>query len=285
MTRNPSLPPTCLAVALALLTPGVLFTLPGCAKNQNPVDQLIAELKPTTPTEASQMLFDLADPDRRRRGVSLLSAAPFGGEGPYLRAYRLLIDDPDATVRAAAAKAIGLHGEVQDAELLVRRIGDESQIVRWECAKALQKIHNPIAVRPLIERMMARQRDGQFIEQDPDVRMATARALGQYAQPEVFNALVAALDDPEYAVVHAAERSLTLLTGQDLGPDGRDWLAWAEEHRDGLFAMRQEYVWQPYVKPRGFLDKAQFWKEYRPPAARPPRGLDDQGEDATQEGS
>jgi len=236
--------------------PGQEFSIPG----------LVKSFAPPTPSEVAREAFDLSDPDKRRRSVTLLSAAPYGGDEPYLKMYRLLIDDPDATVRAACVKALGLHGEVKDAEVILASLTDPVQIVRWEAAKALQKIHNPIAVKPLIKAVRE--------DDDADVRMASAYALGQYTEPGVFNALVLALDDRDYAVIHAAVTSLRTLTGQDFDNDGEAWLAWSQDNREQLFAQRQPYQWQPFVKPRGLIDKAQFWKEHNPPQPRPPTGLE-----------
>ena len=96
-------------------------------------------------------------------------------------AYRLLMDDPDATVRAACIKALGAHGTVDDALLIIPRLKDEAAFVRWQAAKSLQRIHHEQAVGPLLDAMKS--------DEDVDVRMAAADALGQYPRPAVFDAL------------------------------------------------------------------------------------------------
>ncbi len=83
-----------------------------------------------TPGEMARQMFNLYDPDKRREAVNRLSAAPYGGKDPYLKGYRLLIDDPDPTVRAACATALGLHGDVEDADRLILRLQDEATFVR-----------------------------------------------------------------------------------------------------------------------------------------------------------
>ncbi len=264
-------------LAAASLCAVVCFT--GCQSNDLPefsIQGIMRKFAPPTPSEAARMTVDLADPDKRRRGVALLSAAPYGGERPYLKLYRLLLDDPDAAVRAAAVKAIGLHGTVDDVKLILPLMDDLSQLVRWEAAKSLQKIHNPIAVKSLVLHLKS--------DEDEDVRMASAFALGQYPDTTVFSALVGALDDPDFGVAHAAEYSLVTLTGQQLGKDGADWLAWRDANRQTLFAARRPYKWQPFVKQRSLLDKAQFWKEYNKPQPRPPTGLEGQQPTATEDG-
>ncbi|MCC6581584.1 MAG: HEAT repeat domain-containing protein [Phycisphaeraceae bacterium] len=246
-----------------LLLLGVALFVPGCKSTSN----AIKEFMPPSPSEEARNMFNVYDPDIRRRAVSNLSAAPFGGEDPYLRSYRLLIDDPDPTVRAASVKALGLHGKVTDASLISVRLRDVSSVVRWEAAKALQKIHNPDAVKALIIALLD--------DDDADVRMASATALGQYAQNEVVSALVSALSDQEHGVVHAAMVSLQTLTGQDIGSNGMNWLTWIDQNSANLFAGRRTYTWMPYEKPRGFWDKVKFWKKRTTVTPRIPTGMDD----------
>jgi hypothetical protein len=232
----------------------LLFVTAGCSNdNKSPLDKVMEPFIPPSPGQVARDAFNVYDADKRRRAIDSLSAADFGGEESYVRLYRLLIDDPDATVRASAAKALGNHGNVEDALLLIRRLGDDSASVRWECAKGLQKIHNPAATAPL--------QDATTKDEDADVRMAAAYALGQYPEIPVFSTLVAALDDREFGVRYSAAESLATLTGQDFGTDGTPWLAWSKDNQGRLFAGQKKYTWQPFVKPRGFWAKAKFWKK------------------------
>ncbi|MFW6058648.1 MAG: HEAT repeat domain-containing protein [Phycisphaeraceae bacterium] len=256
----------CLVLALGAL---------GCQAGESP-QSLVAEaldtMGPPSPTEAARDAFNVYDADRRRRAVALLSAAPFGGEDTYVRVYRLLINDPDATVRAACAKALGMHGSVEDADHLTPLLTDEHAFVRWDAAKALQRIHNPVAIDPLLR---AVQND-----QDADVRMAAAKALGQYAEARVFDVLLGALNDHDFGVVNAAHESLVTLTGRELGTDSRDWLAWSQQHRDALFEQQQRYTYEPYDPPPGIIERMQFWRTRTAADARTPTGLDEPGDDA-----
>ena len=249
------------------LLAGLTFFTTGCQMLTDGPGKLIDKLSRPTPAQEARNVFNVYDPDIRRRALNNLSASPFGGEDPYVRLYRLLIDDPDPTVRAAAVKALGLHGEVKDVGLIAVRLNDQANMVRWEAAKALQKIHNPGAIKPLINTMAQ--------DSDPDVRMACAHALAQYATPEVFSSLVSALDDTRYGVVLAAAESLAILTGEDLGIDGSRWLAYRDKHGSNLFANQKVYTWQPYTPPRKVTDKFKFWKKPVPPKApQTPVGMD-----------
>ncbi len=260
-SRSSALMPLLLALS------GIL-PLHACDKRNDPFAGLKEEWFPPSPGEVARDAFNVYDPDKRRNSVAMLSASKFGGEEPYVRTYRLLADDPDATVRAASVHALGLHGSVQDVTLLVRRLSDEASFVRWEAASALQKIHSAEeAVAPLLKALRE--------DTDPDVRQAVCYALGQYPEIRVFTALLAALDDPQYSVAMAAGVSLSTLTGQDLGVAGPDWLAWSQQNEGKLFDQQRTYTWQPFNKPRSILDKAQFWKKHQPKPAQAPKGQDD----------
>src|SRR5687768_17041033 len=95
---------------LAGLACGALLALAGCGDGGFKITRPFAR---ETPGEAARGAFSY-DPDTRRASLTKLANAPFGGEEPYLRTYRLLLDDPDTTVRAAAAKALGQHGTADD---------------------------------------------------------------------------------------------------------------------------------------------------------------------------
>lgn len=231
------------------------------------MQNVVETIAPETPGQVARDAFNVYDADVRRESVNKLSATKFGGEAPYLRLYRLLIDDPDPTVRAACCKALGHHGEVQDTKLLIPRLQDEATSVRWEAAKALQKIYDPAAIDTLSTLLVG--------DEDADVRQAAATALGQYATISVFNQLVGALDDRSWSVVNASQKSLQTLTGYDFGTSGSDWLIFARKDPQAIFDQRKQYTWMPYVKPRGFWDAIQFWNK-KPPAPEPqiPRGMD-----------
>lgn len=255
----------CAAIAAALIGP-----VGGCANGTLDPAGAIANVfpQPPTPSEAVSMMFNRDDADERREGINWLSAAPFGGEEAYVESYRLFYNDPDASVRAACAQALGLHGSVDDANLLILMLADDNAQVRWNAAKGLRRIHNPAAVEPLVARI------DDTAEPDSDVRQAAADALGQYADVGVYNALARALEDRNYAVIAAAHQSLITLTGHDAGHDPRDWADWAEQQGTDLFAGQQVYTYAPYQKPRGWTDTVRFWREHETVEPQKPTGLE-----------
>jgi hypothetical protein len=236
------------------------------AKDESVLAPLVRDLMPPKPSEAVRWALTSPDPDKRREGIALLSGATFGGENVYIRVYRLRADDTDATVRAASIRALGLWGKVDEVPNLLRFAHEDSGLVRWEMAQALQKIHNPLAIHTLT--VMVSE------DKDADVRMAAAIALGQYARPEVFSALVGALDDTEWGVTDAAHESLVCLTGEDFGADEGEWLKYQQSHAGRLFEHQRQYVWYPFVKPRGFWDKVKFWSHPPDVPPRVPTGME-----------
>ena len=166
-----------------------------------------------------------------------------------------------------------MHGALDDMALFVRHLKDEDAVVRWESARALQKFHGDQAVGPLI--------DAVGTDEDADVRMAGAEALGQYPQMRVYHALVGALDDDSFGVVEAARRSLGTLTGYEFGNEGSLWLMWAQRHNGRVFDEQKPYAWQPYVKPPGLIDKAMFWAKPQPVELQTPKGIETDTEEDT----
>jgi HEAT repeat protein len=243
-----------------------LASLVGCSDGASSPAAFFDNLMPPEPREVANDALDTYDADKRRNAIVLLSNADWGGEPPYLRLYRLLATDPDPTVRAAALRALGRHGTVEDVSLVVAYLEDENRIVRWEAAKALQRMHHEDAIDPLIERL----RD----DEDADVRLAAAKALAQYREPRVFQALVGALNDGDFAVVEAARSSLKTLTSRDFGTEPAAWLSWADRTED-LFAEAKAYRYQPYHKSPDLWDRVRFWQEDAPPPPQVPTGMSD----------
>ena len=254
--------------AVALLAAGGWTGL-GCTQD-SVVRDVFEPFLPPPPGTVAREAFSV-DPDVARKNLARLATSSFGGEEPYVRLYRLQCGHEDATVRAVAVRALGTYGTVEDVSLLARLLtDDDGPAVRREAAKALQKIHSPAAVVPLISRLAKTGND--LAEESSDVRMAAAFALGQYPEPRVFHALVGALDDTEYGVVSTALRSLKILTGYDFGQDGSLWLIWANRHSEDLFQHRENYTWSPYNKPRRVVDRLKFWKKHEVKGPQPARG-------------
>ncbi len=246
----------------------VLAAAVGCDTMRQDFGEFGDSIMPVSPDEAARMMMDFSDPDNRRKGTVMISNSAFGGTDVYVQWYRdSLSTETDPLVKAASVSALGRFGVPQDAVAIALCLGeDQPSQVRWEAAKALQRLHNP-AVVPILLAALRNTDEGA------DIRFAAAIALGQYPQDRVFQALVAALESPRLSVNEASRGSLTTLTGVDHGLDSKAWLAWYNSVPNP-FADQKEYLYPTYHREETFLEKMAFWssKTYEKPA--PPTGLD-----------
>ncbi len=261
---------TCTVTVWVLGAGVAVAALGGCTDPSKSLDGFVKEMMPPSPSETARQAFNVYDADLRRRSINLLSNATWGGEAPYVKTYQHFasLTDEDPTVRAAALRALGRHGSASDIPAGLKALKDKNNFVRWEAAMMLQRLHGDEAVDPLIAAM----RD----DEDPDVRAAAARGLGQYPQPRVLPALIGALNDEDYAVVQQAMESLGLLTGHDLGDGGGRWLTWMEGV-DKPFAAQKPYTYMEYIRPPTTLEKMKFWTTPKVAVPQEPRSALAQG--------
>jgi len=211
---------------------------------------------PTSPSDAAKWAIDPYDADKRYRGTLLLANAPFASDPLYLQLFTDNVKDKDPGVRAAAARGLGTHGGPEHVPLLVERLKDEDPGVRVEAARGLQRLHNPVAIDPLLAVL------DKDKEAEPDVRLEAASALGQYAENRVVEQLIQALKDENLSVNLMTQDSLRTLTGQDFGLEISAWQAWYNSTHD-LFAARSVYVYPVFQRPK-------HWYEHLPMVPGPP---------------
>lgn len=251
----------CLAFTLLAVTGG-------CETIGQDLNYMVKTILPPSPGEAARMMQDQYDPDRRREGTVWISNAPFGGVDIYVENYRVIIElESDPTVKAAAIRALGRHGTPDDAPMIGRHLGDENEYVRWEAAKALQRLHNP-AVAPALRDALRNE------DERSETRVAAAIALAQYPRDSVFQSLLGALDARELSVNAAAEQSLNTLTGESFDMDRIAWTRWYMEQSPGRrFANQQEYLFPTYHRDVTLLERLAFWapRTFEQPAT--PAGL------------
>lgn len=219
-----------------------------------------------SPPSAEEYLADAQDPydaDRRYRGTLKLASMSFGGEPVYVSLYAKNAEDDDASVRAAACKALGRHGGTEHGALLAKLLRDPDSGVRLEAAKGLQRIHTPDSVEALL--MATREPESVasgVTEEEPEVRAEASLALAQYRERKVIQALIAALGDSRLAVNRNALISLRTLTGQDLGYDRGVWLEWLKDTKDP-FAAAGIFQYPAYSREKWYI-------EYLPLVPKPP---------------
>ncbi len=238
----------------------VLSCLTGCVSDD--FNNMAEVFDPITPTRAAVMALDQHNSDDRRQGVTLLANSPFGGAPDYLALYRdYIASDRDPLVRAAAIKALARFGDPMDALIIAPWLDYEeskSMQVRRAAATALQRLHNPSVVLPLLRSLNNQNEESQ-------VRNAVAIALGQYPQHQVFNGLVDGLRSNDLLINLSSAQSLHVLTGQVFGTDWDAWYEWSALTTDlgqDLFAFKSDYEYPTYQHLDRWWDNLIFW-EYR----------------------
>jgi hypothetical protein len=248
------------AIACALIAAASLGGLSGCRLDTKPgATSIFQAFQEPTPEEAARMAIDRLDANNRYRGTLLLSGQPFASEPLYIQLFADNIKDADPGVRAVSVRALGNHGRPEHAPLLIEALKDTDALVRREAARALQRLHDPQAVAPLLVAVREPDLDDPEVpsEPDPEVRVEAAAALGQYAEPKVFEALVQSLADSRLAVNRAAQNSLRVLTGQDFGLDRRGWLDWAKDNSE-LFKGQAVYSYPVFSREKSLIEYIPF---------------------------
>jgi hypothetical protein len=187
----------------------VLFGLP---------QQMLAYANGDTPARAVKRMENDRFADARRRGINELLRWDFAQNGPYVRRYRQIAkDDPDPYVRSIAIRALNRSRDPEARPLFVEALSDPSEFVRLEAAKALVNLPDPAAAEALIRLVKSP-------EENRDVRIAAADALGHYKQLEVARALTPRLNEHDFSVAWQARRSLRRMTGRDFHYNEAAWL-------------------------------------------------------------
>src|SRR5262245_43438524 len=184
-----------IAMLLLALSAGLLAGCESAGFELKPGAKSIFDaFTPPSPAEAAKWAIDPYDADKRYRGTLLLANAPFASDPLYIQLFTDNVKDKDPGVRAAAARGLGTHGGPEHVPLLVERLKDEDPSVRVEAARGLQRLHNPVAIDPLLA-VLDKEK-----EIEPDVRLEAASALGQYAENRVVEQLIRALHDDNLSV-------------------------------------------------------------------------------------
>lgn len=260
--------------SLALILTACVLTA-GCKPlggyGRSSSESVFAFAAPPTPAEAARWAVDPNSADNRQQGILLLANAVFGGESVYMELYRIALDDEDAAVRAAAIRAMALHGGPPEGLLVADRLTPlEDPLVRREAARALARIHLPESVGRLTAHV-----DPDY-EPDGETRALAAEALAQHREARVVQALIGALTDTRLLVSSTARRSLMTLTGQDYGIEPEPWLRWTASSPD-LFEGAQTFYYTAYQRDRRILEYIVPWLEPPNEIASTPAGMPVEG--------
>lgn len=227
-------------------------------------NSLLALMQDDTYGDSATDAMNPYDADKRYRGTLRLANANFASEPLYMQLFLDNVKDQDASVRAAATRAIANHGTPEHVPILIERLRDTDNMVRGEAARGLQRLHNPIAIVPLIDAMRDAENaaPNEPSEELASIRADAAWALGQYPEDRVVQSLITGLADSSLAVNRASLDSLRTLTGQDFGLDRAKWLAWYKQS-SAPFAAGRAFEYPVFQR-----DKE--WYEYLPFVSPPP---------------
>ncbi|MDA0802735.1 MAG: HEAT repeat domain-containing protein [Planctomycetota bacterium] len=251
--------------------------LAGCDTITSDFQWLGQQISPPSPGEAATWAVDPTNPTLQREGLALIGDASFGGEEQYLKLYRVYVEESiDPLVKSAAILALARYGTTDDAFMIAKQLRSPNAQVRLAAAKGLQRIYQPKVEADLWRSLLLAE------EEDSNIRVELALALGQYRSDAAFQALVAALDQPELSVNRAAEWSLWVMTAQSHGLNRPEWLRWYEATPvASRFTPPTDYLFLTYQRPFGWLASInpfgrRVWE--RPGL---PTGLSDPGQRST----
>ncbi len=235
----------------------IIAIVPGCAETK----QKWTESR-RTPKQWLDIALESNSADERRRAVEEISKSRDATSDWAVMAFESIArTDVDPTVRVAALRGLRLSMGPQTVPLLIKllRPGEPPKdvraapaIVRWEAAELL----GDLARRGAVETGQQAEAADVLMQRadhddDRNVRIASLDALGGFREQKVLTALVSALRERDFAIQSAAERSLTLLTGQTHNYDADEWNAWLSKTPDP-FANAQ-------ATPPDDVDRRSWW--------------------------
>lgn len=175
------------------------------------IDELVSELAkqfnngPTPKELRDHFELWLTSSDSEFRIVGAAAMERFGDES-ILPELEAAFEDPDARVRARAARAYG-QCEGVSAEPIEGLLSDERSLVRQAAAQTLGSIGGSTALEVLVSAMGA---------SDSRLRLVAARQLGQFDQQRSVRVLIRALTDHSSNVRYRSAISLlTILSATD----------------------------------------------------------------------
>lgn len=212
----------------------VAFMLPGCSGARG--GRWFH--RPRSSEAWLNMALESEQPDDRREGVIGLADSSDGKTDWAIKVYDTIArTDTDAMVRCAALRALA---GVPDADRvptilkLLKSTSDRSEgvraapaTVRWDAARLLLAIvraqaHRDDQRREITDTLLGRVTQ----ESDHNVCLTLIETLGYFQDDRVPAALIDLLENPDFAVQHAAETALVSLTGFTHHHDPDAWRSW-----------------------------------------------------------
>jgi len=185
------------------------------------------------------VLRDCPDGDKRAKALRALHEpkAHSGTDQEQDAVVRILsaaaVSERQPLCRLAAIQALGEFKDPRAVDALKEGFytagnfpPDTATLLRCQAVSALGRTGNPAAVDLLVRVVREPPAEGSEFEkqQSLDVRIAAARALGQFNQPQSIQALASVLKtEKDVALRDRAHESLQLTTGKKLPQDSAEW--------------------------------------------------------------
>lgn len=201
-----------------------------------------------TPQQSMIIAVTDADADNRRVAVSEIAKSKQYDRDWAINgmvAIALLESDPQA--RCVAIRGLARGNDPRAAETCLKilnyrnhpphEVRPPDELARWDAAVALAELSD----RAAVPEALRAETEGTFLELlrsdlNRHVRIAAARGLRDFPAEHVVEALIDALRDEDFAVVHTSESSLVALTGVTHGCNHYAWKQWAAQNGEQLFA-------------------------------------------------
>lgn len=152
---------------------------------------------------------------------------------------KMIRGESDPIVRAQLMRTIGACNTQPAMMVVAAGVKDTDSRVRIAACDGLARRGGPEQVRLLAEVLSG--------DTDIDVRLASARALGDVKDPAAVQALAGALDDPNPALQARGMRSLEQVTQKDFGNDVAAWRQYVKgetpQPRSESIASRWRQLW------------------------------------------
>jgi len=208
----------------------ILLSIAGCEEKT-----ITFDLHKRTPQESALYAMKSSDADTRYKTLVELAKSKAFRDDWAIRAITVCAQtDPSPSVRALAVHNLGRIGDSRVLATLVEALEDRDDKVRLEASWGLSQMNivdsgaEPKVIQNAQKALLLSLSGDTCL----DVRINSARSLGQFKDKGVLMALIAALKDTDFAVRYEAELSLVKLTGCTFqGSPGR-WVAWIQETKE-----------------------------------------------------
>jgi HEAT repeat protein len=241
--QQPSIPNTIrFVLTVTALTIIILALQPACQKGKSTYKPPIL----ITQSAADDLLFhaqnDTNADTRRKCLIELAQSKHIQNDHAIETIADIIRRDQSTAVRCAAARALQASNDRRAIDPILSILakdpraagaGPTEPALRTDAVNALNELIQSASPTESQSTNTANTA-ARLLTDDPDrnVRIAAARLLGEFQQPNSLRPLIAALDQRDFGVVYEAEQSLTRLTGQSFNHDPDAWRDWMIKTND-----------------------------------------------------